>query len=464
MMHRFSRTVVSATRRVGAASAVIGAGFTTAATSPATSPFAHVPMGPPDKILGLNEAFLRDTSPLKVNLGVGAYRDDNSKPMVLPSVIEAERRLLDKLEKGQINKEYAGIAGIPAFNTLAAKFVLGNDSPLLKDGRVAITQTLSGTGGCRLVAEFTNRFLEQTPASSSSSAAGKKKVMYVPSPTWPNHNNIIRDAGLAVSSYRYYNKDTRQVDFEGMCADLENADEGTVILLHACAHNPTGVDMSLAQWRQLGDLFKRKKLIAFFDTAYQGFASGDADRDAAPLRMFAHELNLPLLVANSFAKNFGLYGERAGAVMVVGSSKEEADKITSQLKILIRPMYSSPPTHGAQIIVEIMSDEQLFEQWRQECKGMATRIHDMRSMLRGELERLAKEDGSASKLGLQWNHVTDQIGMFCYSGLNPAQVSSMINKHHIYLTEDGRISMAGVTTKNVKYLAQSMHDVVTTVQ
>ncbi|KAG9409848.1 Aspartate aminotransferase, mitochondrial [Aphanomyces cochlioides] len=397
---------------------------------------ASVPMGPADPILGLTEKFNKDTDPRKVSLGVGAYRDDNGKPYVLPSVREAEERLL----KANKNKEYSGIGGTKDFVDLSLKFAYGDDSQALKDGRVVGVQTISGTGGCRLAGEFFSRFL------------GKGTSIYLPNPTWGNHIPIMKDAGLEVKRYAYFEPASRGLDFSGMLSDLKGAPSKSVFLLHACAHNPTGVDPSAEQWKEISAVMKEKEHVVFFDCAYQGFASGDADRDAAALRQFVEDGH-NVVLSQSYAKNFGLYGERVGALSIVCKDAEEAARCESQLKILIRPMYSNPPIHGALLVSTILGDAALKKQWYEECKGMADRIISMRQLLK---ENIAKVDGSTN----EWNHITDQIGMFCYTGLTEPQVERMITKHHIYLTKDGRISMAGVTSKNVEYIAQSIAEVV----
>ena len=262
---------------------------------------------------------------------------------------------------------------------------------------------------------------------------------------------MMQAAGLVPKQYRYYDEENIGLNFDGMCEDLRTAENGSLVLLHACAHNPTGIDPTKEQWKQLSVLMKEKKHVVLFDSAYQGFASGDADEDAYAVRQFVQDGHC-LMLAQSFAKNFGLYGERVGALSVVCSDKEEKDRVLSQLKIIIRAMYSNPPIHGARIVKEILSDDELRSQWYQECKGMAERINGMRNRLREELE--ARNVGNRD-----WSHITDQIGMFCYSGLTQEQVSRMIENQHVYMTKDGRISMAGITPDNVSYVAESINAV-----
>ena len=321
---------------------------------------------------------------------------------------------------------------------LATEFVYGSDSPAIKENRLAAVQSLSGTGALRVMFAFLSRFY------------GAGTVLRVPTPTWGNHIPVARDAGLTVEPYRYYNKETVGLDFDGLVEDMQEAPEGTLFLLHACAHNPTGIDPSKEQWKELSRIMKEKRHVPLFDSAYQGFATGDADADAFAVRQFVDDGHA-LMLCQSFAKNFGLYGERVGTLSAVCDDKEEADRVLSQLKILIRPLYSSPPINGARIVEEVLSDPELRKDWYEECRQMALRIADMRQVLKDALQKA----GSTR----DWSHITDQIGMFCFSGLTPEQVERMVNEFHIYMTKDGRISMAGVNSKNVEYIAQSMHAV-----
>jgi len=371
-------------------------------------------MGPPDPILGLTDAFNKDEDPRKCNLGVGAYRDDNGKPYVLPSVREAEKALIESNQ----NHEYAGIAGIKQFVDLSMQFAYGENASVINEGRVVGIQALSGTGACRTAGDFFKRFL---PAGTP---------MYQTNPTWANHIPIFKDAGMEVRQVRYYDAKTCGLDFAGLMEDIKGAPDGAAFLLHACAHNPTGVDPTVEQWREISALMKKKNHVAFMDMAYQGFASGDAERDAAAVRIFVEDGH-NLVLAQSYAKNFGLYGHRIGALSFVGKDKEEAARLESQAKILVRPMYSNPPIHGAKIVAHILSDPKLKPQWYAECKGMADRIITMRTALKGALEKI----GSTRN----WDHITSQIGMFCFTGLNAEQVDKMISTHHIYMTKNGRI-------------------------
>lgn len=357
--------------------------------------------------------------------------DDQGKPYVLPSVRTAE----DKVVASRLDKEYAGITGIPSFTSAAAELAYGADSSVLKDDRLVITQTISGTGALRIGGAFLQRFYPHA------------KKIYIPTPSWANHNAVFKDSGLEVEKYRYYNKDTIGLDFEGLLADIKAAPANSIILLHACAHNPTGVDPTQEQWRQISDVMKQKGHFAFFDMAYQGFASGNADQDAFAPRHFVKEGH-NIALCQSFAKNMGLYGERVGTFSIVCESTEEKKRVESQIKILIRPIYSNPPVHGARIASTILNDPELNKQWLDEVKSMADRIIEMRSLLRKNLEQLGSKH--------DWSHITSQIGMFAYTGLKPEQMDVLAKEHSVYATKDGRISVAGITTGNVKRLAESI--------
>ncbi|KAF9428066.1 aspartate transaminase aat1 [Podila epigama] len=418
---------VALTRAAIRPTAAIGVRFNSA--------WAAVPMGPPDAILGVTEAFKKDTDSRKMNLGVGAYRDDAGKPFVLSCVRKAEAKIMEDL----LDKEYAGITGVPEFTKGAAILAYGADSAPLKEGRVAITQTISGTGALRVGGEFLARWYPTN------------KKIFVPTPTWGNHIPIFKDSGLEVNHYKYFDKKTNGLDFEGMVNDIKNAPKGSIILLHACAHNPTGVDPSEAQWNELSKVVKEAGHFPFFDMAYQGFASGSTDKDAYALRKFVADGHLVAL-SQSFAKNMGLYGERTGSFSLVTASPEEKARVDSQIKIVVRPMYSNPPVNGARIVATVLNTPELNAEWLKEVKLMADRIISMRNQLKNHLVNDYKSKRN-------WDHITNQIGMFCYTGLTPEQVEKMKTDHHVYLTKDGRISVAGISSKNVEYLAKAIHEV-----
>lgn len=395
----------------------------------------EVPLAPPDSIFKLTAAYKADTFPQKVNLGVGAYRDNDNKPWVLPVVKKATERLLND---ETIDHEYLPITGLPEFTTSAAKLILGSDSPAITEKRVTSVQTISGTGANHLGALFLSRFYHFN---------GQPKV-YLSNPTWANHHAIFRNVGIEPVDYPYYDPKTIGLDYDGLIGSLKEAPGRSVFLLHACAHNPTGVDPTSDQWKVIADTMLEKGHFAFFDCAYQGFASGDLDKDASAVRYFV-ERGVPLLVCQSFAKNAGLYGERVGALHVVSVNPETADRVRSQLSVLQRSEISNPPSHGARLVAMILQDPELFADWKRDISTMANRIIDMRQELRRLLTEELKTPGN-------WDHITNQIGMFSFTGLNPEQSKAMVEKAHIYLTQNGRISMAGLSTHNIGYVASSI--------
>ncbi|KAJ1698500.1 hypothetical protein LUZ63_007012 [Rhynchospora breviuscula] len=397
------------------------------------SRFEDVAMAPPDPILGVSEAFRACTNESKLNLGVGAYRTEDLQPYVLNVVKKAEKLMLEKGE----NKEYLPIEGLAAFNKATAELLLGADNHSIQSQRVATVQGLSGTGSLRLAAAFINRYCPDS------------KVL-ISSPTWGNHKNIFNDAGVPWSEYRYYDPKTVGLDFEGMIADIKAAPSGSFILLHGCAHNPTGIDPTPEQWTKIADVLEEKGHTPFFDVAYQGFASGSLDEDAFSVRLFV-ERRFEVFVAQSYSKNLGLYSERIGAINVVCSSSDVANRVKSQLKRLAQPMYSNPPVHGARIVANVVGDPNLFSEWKAEMEEMAGRIKNVRKRL---YDNLSQKD----KSGKDWSFILRQIGMFSYTGLNTSQSENMTNKWHVYMTKDGRISLAGLSLAKCDYLADAIID------
>ncbi|KAL0687139.1 hypothetical protein Bca4012_086816 [Brassica carinata] len=397
------------------------------------SRFEGITMAPPDPILGVSEAFKADTNELKLNLGVGAYRTEELQPYVLNVVKKAENLML---ERGD-NKEYLPIEGLAAFNKATAELLFGAGHPVIKEQKVATIQGLSGTGSLRLAAALIERYF---PGA---------KVL-ISAPTWGNHKNIFNDAKVPWSEYRYYDPKTIGLDFEGMIADIKEAPEGSFILLHGCAHNPTGIDPTPEQWVKIADVIQEKNHIPFFDVAYQGFASGSLDEDAASVRLFA-ERGMEFFVAQSYSKNLGLYAERIGAINVVCSSADAATRVKSQLKRIARPMYSNPPVHGARIVANVVGDAAMFNEWKAEMEMMAGRIKTVRQQLYDSLV-------SKDKSGKDWSFILKQIGMFSFTGLNKAQSDNMTNKWHVYMTKDGRISLAGLSMAKCEYLADAIID------
>lgn len=337
-----------------------------------------------------------------------------------------------------LDHEYLPIAGLPAFTSAAAKLILGTDNQVISENRVASIQTISGTGANHLGALFLAKFW-------------KGAKVYVSNPTWANHAAIWQNVGVEVEQYPYWDAKSRGLDFDGWKKTLETCPERSLILIHACAHNPTGVDPTQDQWKQLADVMANRKLFPFFDCAYQGFASGDLEKDAWATRYFV-ERGFEMCIAQSFAKNFGLYGERAGAFHWIGKTADSTKRVSSQLAVLQRSEISNPPAFPARITSLVLNDKALFAQWQGELKGMADRIIAMREELYGHLQRLQTPG--------DWSHITSQIGMFSFTGLTPKQVAYLTEKYHIYLTKNGRISMAGLNTGNCEYFGKAVDDAV----
>jgi len=362
----------------------------------ASSKFESVEQAPADPILGVSEAFKACTSSDKLNLGVGAYRTEELQPYVLEVVKKAEAIMMEKAE----NKEYLGMDGLPAFKKATLDLLLGADHPAIAEGRAIAVQSLSGTGSLRLGAAFLNKWLPDA-------------TVYLSKPTWGNHKNIFADAGVEWKEYSYFDPETVGLNFDAMISDLKQAPEGSVVVLHGCAHNPTGVDPTKDQWQVIADTCKEGKLIPFFDVAYQGFASGSLDEDAFAPRFFVDQ-GLEIFVSQSYSKNLGLYAERIGAINVIANDKGAAERTASQLKRIARAIYSNPPVHGARIVAEVVGDEQMFNEWKAEMEMMSGRIKGVRQSLYDELNVLMPEK--------DWSFVLKQIGMFSFTGLNPAQV------------------------------------------
>lgn len=412
------------------------------------STFENVPAEAPDRILGLNAAFREDPDSRKVNLGVGAYRDENGAPYVLPVIRKIEQDVAAELETSPrtVNHEYLPQGGLAEFCSLSAQLMFGKDSTALREGRVVTVQALSGTGALRIAFEFTRKLETLTGAP--------RRDVYIPKPTWSNHKNVVRDCGLEFREYCYLDYDRGAVDFEGMKADLRAAPPGSIILLHPCAHNPSGADPSQAQWEELRLLIQERQLMPLFDTAYQGFASGSLEKDAYAIRLFANS-GMEMMACQSFAKSAGMYGERIGAFSVVCATPKPADAVKSQLFRIIRGLYSSPPLHGARVMARLMGNADLFKQWEGEMVNMSGRIQLMRKQLRGTLVEL----DNISEAG-RWDRIVEQIGMFSFTGLTRRQVQYLRTECHIYMTDDGRISMAGLNPGNIQYVAESIVEAV----
>nr|BBA45747.1 glutamate oxaloacetate transaminase, cytoplasmic [Pachyrhynchus infernalis] len=401
--------------------------------------FSSVEQGPPIEVFALTKQYTEDNFPQKVNLGAGAYRTDEGKPWVLPVVRAAEKALAND---ETLNKEYLPVLGLDSFSSLSTNMLLGDDSPAIVEKRAFGVQTLSGSGALRVGAEFLAKKLGKT-------------IFYCSTPNYENHKLVFLSAGFQeAKEYRYWDQEKRGLDIEGFLEDISNAPEGSIIILHACAHNPTGCDPTQEHWEQIAQVIKHKKLFPFFDSAYQGFASGDLDKDAWAVRFFVSQ-GLELFCAQSYSKNFCLYNERTGNLSVVMNNPSEIAAVKSQITLTIRGMYSNPPSHGARIVSYVLSNKELFDQWKGNIKTMSSRIIEMRKRLREELEQFGTPG--------TWNHITDQIGMFSYTGLNEAQSEHMVKKHHIYMLRSGRICMCGIILSNVEYVARAINETLTSI-
>ncbi len=397
------------------------------------SMFTAVEMAPRDPILGLNEQFAADTNPKKVNLGVGVYCDNNGKLPLLACVRTAEEDMM----KTPTARGYLPIDGIAAYDSAVKGLVFGADSEAVKSGRVATVQAIGGTGGLKVGADFLKRLNPDA------------KVL-ISDPSWENHRALFVNAGFVVESYPYYDADKLGVNFSGMLASLESAPAGTVVVLHACCHNPTGYDITAAQWEQVIGAVKSRNLVAFLDMAYQGFGHGIAE-DGAVIGKFV-EAGLTFFVSTSFSKSFSLYGERVGALSVLCDSKEEASRVLSQLKVVIRTNYSNPPTHGGAVVAAVLNDPARRAVWEQELTEMRVRIKAMRQQFVDGLK--------AAGVTRDMSFITTQIGMFSYSGLTKDQMVRLRSEFGVYGTDTGRMCVAALNGKNIDYVCASVAKVI----
>ena len=395
--------------------------------------FAAVDMAPRDPILGLNEQFNADPNPAKVNLGVGVYFDESGKLPLLKCVSAAEKLIFETSKP----RGYLPIDGIAAYDKAVQGLVFGADSAAVKEGRVATVQALGGTGGLKIGADFLQHL---------ASRAGTSPKVLISDPSWENHRALFSNAGFTVETYPYYDADKRGVNFDGMLTALNTAAAGTIVVLHACCHNPTGYDITPAQWAQVVAAVKARGLVAFLDMAYQGFGDGIAE-DGAVIAQFL-DAGLDFFVSTSFSKSFSLYGERVGALSVVCASKEEMVRVLSQLKIVIRTNYSNPPTHGAQIVATVLTTPALRAMWEEELAGMRVRIKEMRQLLQ---ERLV-----ASGVKQDFSFVTRQKGMFSYTGLAKPQMERLRNEFGIYGVDSGRICVAALNKGNIDAVVKAI--------
>jgi aromatic-amino-acid transaminase len=395
--------------------------------------FTAVEMAPRDPILGLNEQFAADTNPNKVNLGVGVYFDDNGKLPLLECVQSAEKAMMDK----PTARGYLPIDGIAAYDAAVKSLVFGADSEPVKSGRVATVQGIGGTGGLKIGADFLKKI------------SPNAKVM-ISDPSWENHRALFTNAGFQVDSYAYYDAEKRGVNFDGMLASLNAAAAGTIVVLHACCHNPTGYDITAAQWDQVIAAVKAKSLTPFLDMAYQGFGHG-IQEDGAVIGKFV-DAGLNFLVSTSFSKSFSLYGERVGALSVVCIDKEECGRVLSQLKIVIRSNYSTPPIHGGAVVAAVLTNPEWRATWEKELSEMRVRIKAMRQKLVDGLK--------AAGVKQDMSFITTQIGMFSYSGLNKDQMMRLRSEFGVYGTDTGRMCVAALNSKNIDYVCQAIAKVV----
>ncbi len=391
--------------------------------------FAAVELAPRDPILGLTEGFNADTRAAKVNLGVGVYYDDKGKVPLLGAVRAAEKARLEAAPA----RSYQPIDGLAAYNQAVQTLLFGADSLLIKDGRLVTIEALGGTGALKVGADFLRHLYPEAR-------------VYISDPSWENHRALFEFAGFAVDSYPYYDAGTRSVNFTAMKAGLAALPAHAIVVLHACCHNPTGADLSTAQWREVVEIVRDRDLIAFVDMAYQGFADGIKE-DAVALDLFAAS-GLQFFVASSFSKSFSLYGERVGALTLVAANRDEAARVLSQVKRVIRTNYSNPPTHGGAIVAAVLTSPELRRQWEDELAGMRERLRTVRIALVDKL----KAKGVAQDFGF----VVSQRGMFSYTGLSPEQVERLKTDFGIYAVSTGRICLAALNSQNIDYVADAI--------
>ncbi len=391
--------------------------------------FATVEMAPRDPILGLNEQFNADPNPAKVNLGVGVYTDDQGKLPLLKCVAAAEKQVLEAPKA----RGYLPIDGIVAYDKAVQGLVFGAEHAAVKAGRISTAQAIGGTGGLKLGADFLKRLSPDAQVLISD-------------PSWENHRALFESAGFKVGTYPYYDAEARGVNVVGMLAALKAAAPGTIVVLHACCHNPTGYDLPEAQWDEIIAITKERGLVPFLDMAYQGFGQGIAEDGKVVIKFL--DAGLSFFVSTSFSKSFSLYGERVGALSIVSESAEEASRVLSQLKRVIRTNYSNPPTHGAQVVATVLTTPALRQQWEEELAGMRDRIKQMRTALVSELKAAGITD--------DLSYITRQQGMFSYSGLNAAQMQRLRSEFGIYGVDSGRICVAALNNGNLKAVAAAI--------
>ena len=391
--------------------------------------FSSVELAPRDPILGLYETFNADTRTTKVNLGVGVYFTDEGKIPLLRAVQVAEKQILENPK----SRGYLPIEGIATYNSAVQALIFGNDSELIRNQRAVTFEGLGGTGALKVGADFIKRLKQNTQVAISD-------------PSWENHRGLFEGAGFTVVNYPYYDAQTRGVNFSAMKEFLNQLAADSVVVLHACCHNPTGADMSNEQWQEVVEICKQKNLIPFLDMAYQGFADGIYE-DGIAVRLFAQS-GLSFFISSSFSKSFSLYGERVGALTIVTQSADESQRVASQVKKVIRTNYSNPPTHGGAIVSLVLNSTELKAMWEEELAEMRDRIKQMRTQLIAELKA-----AGATK---DFSFIAAQRGMFSYTGLTKDQVDSLIKDHGVYAVSTGRICVASLNTKNIGHVAKAI--------
>ncbi|CAK73408.1 unnamed protein product (macronuclear) [Paramecium tetraurelia] len=396
--------------------------------------WSKVPYGSLDPSVNLVAQYDADNYYQKVNLGVNTYRDNQGNPVLLESVQEALQIVREK----NLDNEYPPIEGLQSFIQATIKLGYGEKYYERNGKYIAGCQVLSGTGAVRLGFELLNKFV--SPGTQ----------VFVPNPTKTLHSTIAQMAGLQSKEYRYFNPITRQVDFSGLFEDLQIVPNGSIVLFHACSHNPTGCDLDLDQWKQLLDLTKQKGILPFFDMTYQGFTSGDMDQDAQAIRMFT-EAGVPIMLGQSFDKNMGLAGQRTGCLSIVCSNEREKEMVVSQLNLLARSLWSCPPVHGARIAETILNNPEIYQLWLNEVKQMALRLKNIRQ----SFTKALKDLGSPH----DWSHLSKQFGMYSLTGFGQVQIKELMEKYHIYLLHNGGISIAGLNDANIKYVSMAFHEV-----
>ncbi|MDO5666381.1 MAG: amino acid aminotransferase [Alcaligenaceae bacterium] len=394
-----------------------------------SSLYQNVEMAPRDPILGLNEQFNADTRPEKVNLGIGVYSDDSGRLPLLKAVRTAEQQQFD----GAKPRGYLPIDGLATYNKGAQALLLGRDSPVIAEGRAVTVESIGGTGALKIGADFLKTLVPDS-------------TVYISDPSWQNHRAIFEKAGFKVENYPYYSAETHGLDFAALKAHFESLPPKSILILHACCHNPTGVDPSMEQWQELLEIIQSRQLIPFLDIAYQGFGAG-LEEDAKVVRLFA-EAGVEILVSSSFSKSFSLYGERVGALTLTTKTKELAEKVLSQVKTVIRTNYSNPPTHGATVVATVLNSPELFKTWEDELGEMRVRIQAMREQLVQKIKDAGVEQ--------DFDFVLTQNGMFSYSGLTKQQVERLREEFGIYAVGSGRICVAALNSTNIDYVAKAI--------